>query len=86
MVGRGVLLFGTFVVRGMIRSFWVGRESVVRFGLWLYFMFSFGLRFQNIFVSTQLVTFYLVSVPLLLVGCFGGLVFLYALHSLILSQ
>ena len=36
------LLFGTFGVRGMTRSLVVGRGSILRFGLWLDFMFSFG--------------------------------------------
>ena len=38
-----MLLFGTYKARGMSGFLGVGRGSIVRFGFWLDFMFSFGL-------------------------------------------
>ena len=76
-----VLFCGKFGGRGMIGCFVVGKGNIVRFGLWLDFMFPFGLRFRNPFVSIPLVTFFSVGPASFSCGVFVDWFFCMPLYS-----
>ena len=76
-----VLFCGKFGGRGMIGCFVVGKGNIVRFGLWLDFMFPFGLRFRNPFVSIPLVTFFSVGPASFSWGVFVDWFFCMPLYS-----